>query len=215
MEPKSGKRNKMTRWAMVIDTRHCIGCKTCVQACSQANDIAEGAWRKVKEFGEPEYPDRSRHFLTRACMHCEVPLCLNVCPTTATYRRQDGIVAVDPDKCVGCGACILACPYDARVLYTPQHDFESGRPVDKRRKGTCTKCHFCLPRIEKGIEKGLKPGVDPDATPLCVVTCSSGALHFGDLDDPDSEVTALIENNPSLRLAERLGTKPAVYYIID
>jgi len=200
---------------MVIDTRYCIGCKNCVLACSQANGIVDGAWRKMEALGEPEFPDRKRHFLTRACMHCESPPCMNVCPTTATYRRQDGIVAVDPDKCVGCGACILACPYDARVLYTPQDDFENGRPGDKQREGTCTKCHFCMPRIEKGIEKGLKPGVDPDATPLCVATCCTGALHFGDLDDPDSEVSALIENNPTLRLSETLGTKPAVFYIID
>lgn len=200
---------------MVIDIRHCIGCKSCILACSQANDIADGAWRKIKEMGDPELPDRRRHFLTRACMHCENPPCLNVCPTTATHRREDGIVAVDPDKCVGCGACILACPYDARVLDTPQYDFETGTSRHDPRKKTCTKCHFCMPRIEKGKEKGLKPGADPDATPLCVVTCGTGALHFGDIDDPDSQVSALIENNPTIRLSEDSGTKPSLYYIID
>lgn len=205
----------MTHWAMVIDIRHCIGCKTCILACSQANGISDGAWRKIREGGEPSPPDRQRHFLTRACMHCENPPCLPVCPTTATHRRKDGIVAVDPEKCVGCGACILACPYDARVLDTPRHDFEAGLPRDAQRKGTCTKCHFCIPRIEKGLESGLKPGVDPEATPACVATCLTGALHFGDIDDPESHVSKIILSHPSIRLSEASGTNPSVYYIID
>lgn len=208
---------------MVIDTRHCIGCKTCILACSQANNIAEGFWRKMKEFGEPKLPDRERSFLTRSCMHCNSPSCLSVCPTTATFHREDGIVAIDPDKCVGCGACILACPYDARVLYTGDHDFETGDVLEnaeditarKNREGTCSKCNFCLPRIETGIRKGLKPGVDLEASPLCVATCSAGALHFGDLEDPDSNVSKLIENNNTMQLSEKLGTDPSVYYIIE
>jgi len=204
----------MTHWAMVIDIRHCIGCKNCIRACSQANDTIEGAWRRIKEFGEPELPDRQRHFMTRSCMHCAEPPCLNVCPTRATYRQDDGIVAIDHDKCAGCSACILACPYDARIIYTIQHDFETGEARNKKREGTCSKCHFCLPRIKKGLEKGLKPGIDNDATPLCVVTCCTGALHFGDLDDPESNVSKLLKSNKSINLAEEFRTNPSVYYII-
>lgn len=205
----------MTHWAMVIDIRRCIGCKACILACSQANEIPDRFWRKISELGAPTPQDRRRHFLTRACMHCENPPCLEVCPTTATHRREDGIVAVDADKCVGCGACILACPYDARVLDTPRHGFETCAARDERRKGTCSKCHFCIPRIENGLEKGLKPGTDPEATPVCVATCSTGTLHFGDLDDPESQVSALIEKHETIRLSEESGTSPSVYYILD
>lgn len=205
----------MTHWVMVIDTRHCIGCKACIFACSQANDIADGTWRRIREYEKPQIPERQRHFLTRSCMHCSEPPCLNVCPTTATYRRDDGIVAIDHDKCIGCSACILSCPYDARVLYKIEHDFETGGSPNGKREGTCTKCHFCLPIIQEGMEKGLKPGIDEDATPLCVASCCTGTLYFGDLDDPESNVSKLIKNNSTVTLSEELKTKPSVYYIID
>jgi phenylacetyl-CoA:acceptor oxidoreductase subunit 1 len=210
----------MAHWVMVIDLRQCIGCKTCVSACSQANDVAEGFWRRFQQIGEPDPADGQRLFITTACMQCGNPACLPVCPTTATYQRPDGIVAVDPDKCVGCGACIMACPYDARSIYTHAHLFETGGETETpaaqnpRREGTCTKCNFCLPRVQTGLEKNLNPGSDPDATPFCVVTCSTGALNFGDLDDPQSTVSKLIKETPTQRLSDHLGTEPSVYYIL-
>ena len=206
----------MTHWGMVIDIRRCIGCKNCVLACSQANPICEGFWRKFQPLGDPAPPHRQRFFLTAGCMHCSQPACLSVCPTTATQRRHDGIVTINPDKCVGCGACIMACPYDARAIYNGKHNFESGSELSKQsalQEGTCTKCNFCLPRIQNGLNQNLTPGIDSQATPLCVATCSANALHFGDLDDPDSAVSQLIKENKTTCLAEHLGTQPSVYYI--
>jgi phenylacetyl-CoA:acceptor oxidoreductase subunit 1 len=154
-------------------------------------------------------------------MHCNEPACMAVCPTTATYQRPDGIVAIDADKCVGCGACIMACPYDARAISSNRHRFESENILgadnngEYQQTGTCTKCNFCLPRVHSGLEKKRQPGNDPDATPLCVVTCSAGALCFGDLDDPNSRVSNLIKENKTVRLSEELGTDPSVYYIVS
>lgn len=210
----------MTHWAMVIDLRHCIGCKSCIIACSQANDIEEGLWRKYQELGDPEPPHRQRFFITAGCMQCSKPACLPVCPTTATYQRPDGIVTIDDKKCIGCGACIMACPYDARSIYTYRHDFETNAESQNaaqepsQREGTCTKCNFCLPRIQSGLPRNLQPGRDDEATPLCVATCSTGTLNFGDLDDPDSNVSRLIKENKTTRLVERVGTDPSVYYIL-
>jgi phenylacetyl-CoA:acceptor oxidoreductase subunit 1 len=211
----------MTQWAMVVDLRRCIGCKACILACSQANDIEEGLWRRYQELTELEAPHRQRYFITTSCMQCSQPACLPVCPTKATHLRSDGIVDIDQNKCVGCGACIMACPYDARAILGNKHRFETGgktRPSsiaqNAKREGTCTKCNFCLPRVQNGREANLQPGIDPDATPLCVATCSTGTLWFGDIDDPGSHVSRLIKENPTVRISAQLGTEPSIYYII-
>jgi len=212
----------MTRWAMVIDLTRCIGCKSCILACSQANGVSEGLWRKLGKLGEPQAPDRQRFFATRSCMHCDNPPCKRVCPTGATYQRIDGIVDIDYEKCVGCGYCIVACPYDARAIGQYRHDFETDtrlpktneRELHNNREGVCIKCNFCISRIEGGLKKNLIPGVDPDATPFCVMTCSCGALSFGDLEDPQSNISKMIKERQTLRLSIELETEPAVYYII-
>ncbi|MBC2709797.1 MAG: 4Fe-4S dicluster domain-containing protein [Desulfosarcina sp.] len=213
----------MTRWAMVIDLTSCIGCKACIVACSHANGIPEGLWRKLNTISEPPPPGRKRLLATRSCMHCEDPPCKAVCPTGATFQRTDGIVEIDYNKCVGCGYCILACPYDARVIYRYSHCFEADTTFNElseckaseKQEGVCTKCNFCVTRIEKGLEKNLIPGVDDDATPLCVVTCSSGALYFGDLDDPQSNISQIMIKHQTFRLFTEVETGPSVYYIIE
>lgn len=212
----------MTRWAMVIDLTRCIGCKACMTACSQANNIPEGMWRKLHVLPETLPPERGRTNLTRSCMHCDTPYCLEVCPTGATFKRADGIVEIDARKCIGCSYCILACPYDARTIYRSIHQFETQTAcADKtsdamanERQGTCTKCNFCATRIDNGLVKGLKPGVDDEATPMCVVTCSCGALNFGDLDDPESEVSRMIAQHEIATLFSGVETGPAVFYIL-
>ncbi len=213
----------MARWGMVIDLTRCIGCKSCIQACSLANGVPEGLWRKLDKLEEPQPPDRQRLFATRSCMHCDDPPCKIVCPTGATHQRTDGIVEIDYEKCVGCGYCIVACPYDARVIFRYRHCFEADtrltqkteRKAHKNREEVCTKCNFCVTRIENGLEKNLIPGVDSDATPLCVVACSTGALSFGDLDDPQSHISQMIKERSTLRLFAQLETNPSVYYIIE
>jgi phenylacetyl-CoA:acceptor oxidoreductase subunit 1 len=146
-----------------------------------------------------------------------------VCPTGATFQRDDGIVGIDYEKCVGCGYCIVACPYDARVIFRYRHYFEadtrliqnSERVANENREGVCTKCDFCVNRIEEGQKMNLRPGVDPDATPLCVVTCSCDALSFGDLDDLQGSISQIIKERHTIRIFDQLETNPSVYYIIS
>jgi phenylacetyl-CoA:acceptor oxidoreductase subunit 1 len=153
-------------------------------------------------------------------MHCSKPPCLNVCPTKATYRRSDGIVNIDYEKCIGCGYCIIACPYRARAIFTKEFYFEvinrTNNPVETNddRVGVCTKCDFCLSRIDSGLAQGKEPGIDPEATPVCVISCSSNAIIFGDLNDFNSNIYKLMKENSTAILQEQLGTEPSVYFII-
>jgi phenylacetyl-CoA:acceptor oxidoreductase subunit 1 len=203
----------MAHWGMVIDLRKCIGCRACAIACKQTNEVPLDCWRRVVDCGISEPPERQRTFLPMSCMHCNEPPCLEVCPSGATYRRPDGIVDIQHELCVGCGYCIVACPYQARaVIVDPEPDATS--PV-LDHIGAATKCNFCLPRVDDGLAQGLRPGLDAEATPACVVACSANALHFGDLDDPDSEVSWLIRENGTARLQEELGTDPSVYYVVE
>ena len=213
----------MTHWVMVIDLNCCIGCKACVLGCSQANFVSEGMWRKLCVIEQSSAPARKRILATRSCMHCEEPPCKDVCPTGATYKRNDGIVEIDEQKCIGCGYCIVACPYDARKIYRARHTFNSyglseeeiSKASVETREGVCTKCNFCRERIENGLKKNLQPGLDPDATPACVLMCSSGALYFGDLDDPNSKVSQLLKNRNVVRVSTGVETSPSVYYLTD
>ena len=211
----------MPRWGMVIDLTKCIGCGACAIACKETNKVPSNIWRKVPDCDKTDYPERQRLFLPMSCMHCSEPSCLNVCPTGATYKRPDGIVEIDYKLCLGCGYCILSCPYQARTIFTEEFEFsvnamsqEPGIDPDFDRIGVCTKCNFCRPRLDAGLLKGLRPGLDPEATPACVVTCSARALYFGDLDDPDSVVSCLIKENRAVRLQEELKTSPSVYYVV-
>ncbi|MFZ5917476.1 MAG: 4Fe-4S dicluster domain-containing protein [Chloroflexota bacterium] len=214
----------MTRWAMVIDLRRCIGCQACSKVCKQTNKVPPDHWRWIVDGGLSDPPQRERMSVPMSCMHCEHPPCQEVCPTTATFRRPDGIVDVDYELCIGCGYCIVACPYMARsILFQGDaRQFAETLPVNTDafqaapdHNGVCTKCHFCLPRLEAGLAKGLQPGVDAEATPACVIACTAGALHFGNLDDPESTVSQLIRENQTARLQEELGTAPSVFYIVE
>jgi phenylacetyl-CoA:acceptor oxidoreductase subunit 1 len=202
------------RWAMVIDLRRCIGCGACTLVCGQQNSTPGKFWRKVEELEGDEQVQRQRFFLPLNCMHCENPSCEAVCPTGATFRRSDGIVEIDPERCIGCGYCILACPYRARTIFYDHLDFEIKAPDTRNRNGTCTKCTFCKEKIDRGLAGGLRPGIDPEATPACVVNCSAEALSFGDLNDPQSNVSRLIRHNRSMRINTGLGNEPALYYIV-
>ena len=212
----------MTRWAMVADLRRCVGCQTCTAACKQANATPPGVqWRRVVDLEVGEYPDVRRAFVPVGCMHCDDPPCMHVCPTTATRKRADGIVTVDYDLCIGCAYCAVACPYQARYK-TDHPSFAYGEAMpseqqgfDARRIGVATKCNFCVDRIDSGLAQGLVPGVDPDATPACVNSCIAKALHFGDAEDPESNISKLLAENQFFRMHEELGTEPGFYYLWD
>lgn len=213
----------MTRYAMVVDLRRCVGCQTCTAACKHANATPPGVqWRRVLDIESGEFPDVRRSFLPIACMHCDEPPCEEVCPTTATKKRADGLVSIDYELCIGCANCVMACPYEARsIVHEPKFAY-GDTPIpseavrfDPERIGVSTKCTFCIDRIDRAAQTGEVPGVDPEVTPACVNSCISGALQFGDIDDPDSNVSRLLAETQSFRMHEELGTGPGVYYIWD
>ncbi len=212
----------MTRWVMVADLRRCVGCQTCTASCRHANATPPGVqWRRVLDVEQGEYPDVHRAFVPVGCQHCADPPCMHVCPTKATKQRADGIVTIDYDLCIGCAYCAVACPYQARYK-TLRPTYAYGAPMeneterhDDRRLGVATKCTFCVERIDAGIADGQTPGVDPEATPACVNACITKTLTFGDLDDPDSNVSQLLARTQHFRMHEELGTGPGFYYLWD
>ncbi|HET7806399.1 MAG TPA: DmsC/YnfH family molybdoenzyme membrane anchor subunit [Pseudolabrys sp.] len=210
----------MTRWAMVADLERCVGCQTCTAACRHANATSPAVqWRKVLDIEAGTYPNVSRIFVPVGCQHCADPPCMHVCPTTATRQRADGIVTIDYDLCIGCAYCEVACPYQARFLvHEPHYAYDAATQneverLDSARFGVAQKCTFCSDRVDFGTENGLTPGIDPRATPACVNSCIADALHFGDVDDPNSNVSRLLRQHGNFRMHAELGTDPGFYYL--
>jgi Fe-S-cluster-containing dehydrogenase component len=205
-------------WGMSIDLGLCIGCEYCMRACSAVNDVrAEEPWNIVVR----ERTENGRaFFFSRPCLHCQHAPCVEVCPVGATFVRDDGLVVMDYDRCIGCRYCEVACPYDARRFNWEERSDENafsptwGVPeIDRRPRGVVEKCTFCIHRIDAGLANGLTPGVDFLATPACVNICPVGARAFGDLNDPASPVSQVLASRPTFRLRQELGTEPSVYYI--
>lgn len=205
-------------WGMVINLDQCIGCEYCLRACCATNDVqADRPWNIVV----PEKTSTGHSFFfSRPCLHCQDAPCVEVCPVKATYVREDGIVIMDYDRCIGCRYCEVACPYDARKFNWEARSDENPyiptwglAEVKRRPRGVIEKCTFCVQRIDSGLKIGLTPGIDREATPACVNICPVGARTFGDLKDPDSNVSKLIAATPAFVLREELGTEPSVYYI--
>ena len=212
----------MTRWAMVADLRRCVGCQTCTAACKHANATSPAVqWRKVLDIETGVFPDVGRVFVPVGCMHCSDPPCKHVCPSTATGQREDGVVTIDYDLCIGCAYCAVACPYQARYkVGVPRPAYGRGGRMkleqyrdDPARVGVAQKCTFCSDKIDFGLANGLTPGIDPDATPACVNSCIAGALHFGDKENPDSNISGLLKDNRHFRMHEELETDSGFYYL--
>lgn len=176
------------------------------------------------------FPDVEMAYLPVACQHCNDAPCVKVCPVQATFQREDGTVLIDYDRCIGCRYCMAACPYGVRIFNWGDAQYAAGGVVGygedyrydgrlvftpERPVGVVEKCTFCVERIDAGQAKGLQPGIDPEATPACVNACIAQALHFGDIDDPESNVSKLLAENRSFRLHEDLGTGPRIYYLWD
>lgn len=212
----------MTRWAMIADLRRCVGCQTCTASCKHANATSPAVqWRKVLDIEVGTFPEVGRVFVPVGCNHCSDPPCMHVCPSTATRQRDDGVVTIDYDLCIGCAYCAVACPYQARYKVGKsaaaygrdgQMRHEKQRE-DPARIGVAQKCTFCSDKIDYGLANKLTPGVDPDATPACVNSCIAGALHFGDKEDPGSNVSTLLNENRHFRMHEELDTDSGFYYL--
>ncbi|HEX5503308.1 MAG TPA: 4Fe-4S dicluster domain-containing protein [Thermomicrobiales bacterium] len=178
----------MANYAFLIDQRTCIGCHACSVACKSENEVPLGVnrtWVKYVETGV--FPDTRRHFQVTRCNHCANPPCVRICPVTAMYQRADGIVEFDAERCIGCKACLQACPYDAIYIDPETH--------------SAAKCHFCAHRTDLGLE------------PACVLVCPTQSIIAGDLDDPGSAISRLVARHPvGVRKPEQ-GTAPKLFYI--
>lgn len=203
----------MTNWGMVFDLRRCIGCNACAIACKQENTLPPGVFfTKTLTFTSGEYPNVKKLYVPTICNHCEDPPCERVCPTGATYMRPDGIVMVEAKDCIGCGTCIVACPYDTRTILD-EHHLQDGlfgqghiTPFEQQgyvrfTKGTTVKCTFCHERVDAGQD------------PACVATCPTEARIFGDIDDPNSAPSRLIRDRNGRQPLPEKNTSPKVYYV--
>lgn len=176
------------RYAMAIDTKKCVGCSDCVVACQTENNVPIGYCRDwVVEVTDGTYPQLEIELRSERCNQCENSPCVRCCPTGASHYSDGGIVLVSENKCIGCGACIQSCPYDARYSHP---------------EGYVDKCTFCIHRIKKGLE------------PACVAACPTKCMYFGDLDNPNSPVSEILKVRKSKTLIPEAGTNPQLYFLI-
>lgn len=184
------------RYVMVIDLKKCSGCMSCTVACKVEHDVPLGVWRTwVKVVDKGVYPDVRRQFIPRLCNHCDYPICVRACPVQATYKHESGFVLQRYNRCIGCRSCMIACPFNARHLL-PEARTNPNDPFF-----VADKCDFCVFRVTRGL------------APVCVTTCEGGAMTFGDINDPESEVHRLVSIYPTTVLRPEIGTYPQVYYI--
>lgn len=204
------------RLCMIIDTKRCIGCETCCMACKFENNLPNGTWwncamtRGGEHMDTPAgtFPNLTMDFLTVSCQHCDDPACAKACPTGATHKREDGLVAQDYDKCIGCRNCMIACPYTGvRTFNWEEPEFAvshavGGKGIQKHRRGVVEKCTFCYQRVDAG------------RLPACVANCPARARYFGDLNDPTSEVSKILRTRKYYQLLPEEGTHPSLYYLV-
>ncbi len=240
---QSTSQSRPIQYGMVIDLRKCIGCKTCAVACKAENRTPPGVnYMVVLEMEIGRYPNVRRMFVPRPCMHCQQPSCTQVCPTQATYRRPDGVVVVDYDKCIGCRYCITACPYGARS-FDFGHEYPSAcsSPVTENGERTlqANAPYVPLPSPEYGENRPTTGHASPyqnvrkchfclhrvkrGLLPACAAACPGRAIFFGDLNDPNSIVYRVrseegvffprFPNRNVMQLKPEIGNDPAVYYL--
>lgn len=208
----------MVQWGMVIDVEKCIGCQTCTISCKVNNHVVDEVFRtQVVDYEQGEYPNVNRTFLPAHCNQCDEPKCVSSCPADATWKTEEGVVTIDHQKCTGCKSCVVSCPYGARTYLDRDHEFDEADPFEQRLEaentlGTVMKCDFCYDEITDATEDGYELGEDPEATPHCVNACIADAKHFGDLDDPEDDVTRMVANENVTPLHPERGTEPNIYY---
>lgn len=204
------------KFGMAIDITRCMGCHTCAVACKMANNLPNDVWwnkvrtenSEIKDVETGTYPnDLHRRYFAVACQQCKEPACVAVCPTGASHvREEDGVVLINSDECIGCGSCIQACPYDVRTLYGAELLYSVDFPVgdadaDVHVPNTVGKCNGCYKRRDR------------DLPPACMVLCPARARHWGDLDDPESDISQFLQGKTVEKLEESAGTDPQCYYV--
>ena len=178
---------KRKKYVIIVDAAKCIDCKACMVACKVENNVPEGFWRNGINVLGGEDGSLRTEFQPSQCMQCDDPSCVAACPVQATYKQDDGLVVIDPEKCIGCGNCVTACPYKARYR----------NPAKK----IADKCDFCEDRLKRGKE------------PACVVTCPTKTRVFGDLNNPDSLVAQMLKKEKLVQIAApQINTRPNIYY---
>lgn len=225
----------MARWGMVIDLDKCTACQACVVACRQENNVPFAGeeeterdraifWMEVIPTVEGEYPKLKSRFIPRPCMHCDNPPCVRVCPVNATNINPEGLVAQVYARCIGCRYCTAACPYTVRYFnwYEPKWPEPMKNTLNPevfvRPKGVVEKCSFCIQRIRKVKERAKEERReirDGEVVTACAQTCPAGAIYFGNLDDPYSQVSVLARSHRAFKLLEHLGTEPKVIYLSE
>ncbi len=206
----------MARYGFVIDTAVCFGCNACAIACKVSKNLPNGVWYNTiltqggatRDTAAGTYPNVSMRWFPQACQHCVNPACVSVCPTSASYVREDGVVDIRHEDCIGCQACVAACPYDARTYVAEAPEYDVGHALGDydapaHVAGRVEKCTMCSNRLDRG------------GKPACATACVNLARHWGDFDDPDSEVSQLLASGRErVRLLEEEGTEPSVYYLL-
>lgn len=207
------------RWVMVIDLAKCRNARKCVEACQSAHHLRPHEYH-INTLIMQDAPNTAPYYMPKPCQHCDNPPCVSVCPVDATFKRQDGIVLIDNERCIGCRFCMAACPYSARMFHWQEpvlaqeyetafteYDVELNTP---QRKGTITKCLFSADRLRE------------NQLPYCVSACPNGVFYFGD-ENEDAvtngttketvRLSQLLKQNAGYRLMPELGTQPRVYYL--
>ena len=208
-QPFAGTAGQKKKWAVAVDLTRCIPeCDACMTACRKENNVAffgderRDVHRIRKVFIKPEQAKRAQEKpVILLCNHCDNPPCVQVCPVQASYKREDGIVIVDPHRCMGCRYCMVACPYNARFFNYKENPDRPNEKQPKRSSGVAESCDFCAHLIDAGRR------------PACVDACGAGAMIFGDLNDPNSEVSRFVAASNVKRIREDFGCGPNVYYL--
>jgi len=181
--------DNLHKWIMVIDATKCVNCHACTIACQNQNDLVPAEYfNRLEEREYGSFPNYGRRIIPVQCQHCDNPPCVSVCPVGASYKRKDGVVSINTNRCIGCKYCIVACPYGVRVV--------------NEAEGYVHKCSFCIDFVERGEQ------------PACVTTCPMHVRTFGDLNDPNSKVAKLLAERKPVKLLKELNTNPSVFYIL-